>query len=92
MSISTQQHKILLLLEAGHRIHIVRSPLTQEPTFAVLIHPSEPSAVQYLPWWRIERLVDTGHAHLSDPDRRVATEVLVSPAYASRRKRRKTHP
>lgn len=77
MGMSAQQRHLLHLLRQGYGLRIVRSTITLVPSYCALISPGGQSSTAEIPWWRIERLLDTRCVRLNDMSLSAATEIVL---------------
>ncbi|MNN82053.1 hypothetical protein D3C81_1989420 [compost metagenome] len=65
MVLSINQRRLIKLLEDGYSLRIVRSVINGTPVFAELTCPGTSLHIERVPWWRVERLLDSGYLGLN---------------------------
>lgn len=76
MALSVNQRRLIKLLEDGYSLRIVRSVINGTPVFAELTCPGTSLHIERVPWWRVERLLDSGHASLNAEHPLSASEII----------------
>lgn len=77
MGLSTNQIRIVRQLKGGYRLRIIRSPITQQESYAELYDPGKPRHIEVIGWWRVLKLMRAGQICPNHSRLDAATELIL---------------